>query len=323
MSILVDCFCGIGGAAKGYSDAGFDVVGIDNMPQPRYPFRFIKGDAMAALDAWANGDPWGNIDPEQVDVIHASPPCPSYSTLTNRRPSKAPKLIPVVRTFMKSISAMLGTLYVIESVEGAKSDMEQPFRLHGGMFGQRIYRPRLFETNAVLHRPPRGRRPVNPVAIYGDHEDGRLLRTRVDGSELRAASLEEAQTAMAMPWADWSGIKDAVPPVYTRWIGRQLLENKGEVPLPTLADQLRALAANKGRVTTATLTAGATPRRPTGWMPAMLDDDEDEEPVLDYPDMALRCPEHFVKLWFDAPSGDFYCPSCSFALKVIDPHEYL
>ena len=239
--ILVDLFCGVGGAAKGYADAGFEVIGVDNVAQPRYPFRFIEGDAMAALDTWTMDIPWKGLHPDNFDVIHASPPCPAYSHLSNRFPSKAPKLIPFVRRYMKAINSTFEMLYVIESVEGAKPDMENPFRLHGGMFGQRIYRPRLFETNAVLAAPPRGDRPRDPVSIYGRYEDGRILRTRVDGSTLRAASLEEAQVAMAMPWADWHGLKDAVPPIYTRWIGRQLLESRGKAPLPTLADQLRAL----------------------------------------------------------------------------------
>ena len=112
---------------------------------------------------------------------------------------------------------------MIENVVGAKRAMRSPLRLHGGQFGLRLFRPRYFESNVLLMAPERAPRVKDAAAVYGVKEDRRLLRTREDGTELRAASLEQAREAMEMPWASWNGCREAIPPAYTRFIGEQLM----------------------------------------------------------------------------------------------------
>src|SRR4051812_8319935 len=75
---LLDLYCGQGGAAVGYRRAGFDdIVGVDLAPQPRYPFPFAQGDALAYLAEHGH----------EFDAIHASPPCQDHSALRTMRTS--------------------------------------------------------------------------------------------------------------------------------------------------------------------------------------------------------------------------------------------
>lgn len=218
---LLDLFCGAGGCSVGYARAGFEVAGVDIEPHPDYPFRLVVADALtylAAIDAAGKG----------VAAIHASPPCQGYTTMANRyRGNGGPtddhsQLIAVVRGALEAT----GLPYVIENVTGARPHMRAPITLTGGMFGLRVERPRLFESNVPLTAPP-ARKAVDPLGIYGRSPDGRRLWTRKDGSSLRAASsLAEGAAAMGVDWMTaWEDVTEAIPPAYTEWIGQQLRQH--------------------------------------------------------------------------------------------------
>lgn len=214
---LLDLFCCEGGAAVGYAKAGLDVFGVDLEADAliRYPFPSYCGDALEYLAAHGS----------EFDAIHASPPCQAHTTMSNKHRGKGgkadewPDLIGPTRELLIAS----GKPWVLENVAGARGEMVNPFTLHGGMFGLRVDRPRLFDSN-ILVLTPAAQRCVNPIGVYGKAHDGRLLWRRKDGSEQRAAaSLEEAQAAMGMPWASWRGCAEAIPPAYTEFIGAELL----------------------------------------------------------------------------------------------------
>lgn len=212
--VLLDLFAGAGGAATGYSRAGFDIVGIDIAHQPNYPFEIAYGDA---LDYLRNYNKTA-IGTGGYAAIHASPPCQAYTTMANRHGRSDYALIEMVRDLLLET----GLPYVIENVAGALREMRSPIELTGEMFGLRVHRPRLFESNVLLLAHPRPSRQPDPVAVYGKN-DQRRLWTRVDGSELRAATLKEAQEGMGIDWMTWGEIKEAIPPAYTELIGHQLM----------------------------------------------------------------------------------------------------
>jgi DNA (cytosine-5)-methyltransferase 1 len=143
---LLDLFCCAGGAAEGYSRAGFEVVGVDIKPQPHYPHTFIQADALTLKrDFMAS-----------FDAIHASPPCQSYSDLAKRNGNadEWPRLVEPVREML----IRSGLPYIIENVEGAP--LLNPAVLCGTMFKDlRVLRHRLFETSFPVMVPPHGRHP--------------------------------------------------------------------------------------------------------------------------------------------------------------------
>ena len=232
---LLDLFCGAGGAAMGYHRAGFtEIVGVDIKPQPHYPFTFVQDDALDYLEGLIF-----DRATTRFDAIHASPPCQAYTTM--RHVGKArlvervryPELIEVTRDLCRRA----GLPYVIENVVGSPLDR---FNLCGSFFGLGVRRHRLFESNVLLlgqrcrHDPSAWpvagwarREHRGPIAVYGDHpEDSAIHRRGKDkpGLTRRAATLAVAQRAMGIDWMTWPELTQAIPPAYTEYIGRQLLE---------------------------------------------------------------------------------------------------
>ena len=207
--LLLDLFCGAGGAAMGYHRAGFDVVGVDIVDQPSYPFEFVKDDALAYLRGMGCA----------FDAVHASPPCQHYTTLAkgnNANRDKFPDLVGPTRDLLRQT----GLPYVIENVPSAP--LLSPITLCGEMFGLGVIRHRLFESNVALLQPPhikhRGR-----VAgwRHGQRFDGPYVAVYGDGGG--KGSIAEWRTAMGIDWMTTRlELAESIPPAYTELVGAQL-----------------------------------------------------------------------------------------------------
>lgn len=195
---LLDLFCCQGGAAAGYAAAGFEVVGVDWDPQPRYPYEFHQGDALTwPLDGF--------------DVVHASPPCQAYTAAQTIRKNDHPELVEPIRARLLA----WGGAYIIENVVGAP--LLDTVMLCGTMFGLYTYRHRLFESNTELLQPihyPHSGSPIKmgrPLA-HGDYYTAVGNFTNV----------EYVRADLGVPWMTREGVRECIPPAYTQFLGKRM-----------------------------------------------------------------------------------------------------
>jgi len=203
---LLDLFCGVGGCSMGYHRAGFEVVGVDTRHQKNYPFEFIQADAFEIL----NDARFIN----QFDVIHASPVCKGYGkvkTLSKNAPNQIPKV--------RELLLASGKSYVIENVPGAP--LQNCVELCGSMFGLKVFRHRLFECNPRIWFPPFACSCEHGNTGYSFASGAKTLTVMGHNYQL-----EDAKVAMGIDWATnrETEMSLAIPPAYTEWIGKQLIE---------------------------------------------------------------------------------------------------
>lgn len=201
--LCLDLFCCEGGAGMGYALAGYVVTGVDIALQTRYPFTFVLCDALEYLEAHGH----------KYDLIHASPPCQGYSNLTpEAHKGKYPKLIPALRAILRR----LGKPYVIENVAGARHELENPVMLCGSMFGLRTQRHRYFETNIEVTAPRPCDHSELPLLVTTASKASRAKRHALG---IPPKSVKNAPQAYGIGWMSSDGLKEAIPPAYTRHIG--------------------------------------------------------------------------------------------------------
>ncbi len=195
---LLDLFCGAGGAAMGYYRAGFtDITGVDNRPMPRYPFKFIQADALEYLEKHSH----------EYDVIHASPPCQAF---TNARVIHG-KLHPDLLTPTRRLLEKAERVWIIENVPG--SPMRKDIVVCGSRLGlKRLIRHRYFEINIeIFDLLPPCNHGKETISVFG--HGGHIYHT-----------LAEWKEVMGIDWMVKEELAQAIPPAYTEWIGRRIME---------------------------------------------------------------------------------------------------
>lgn len=204
----LDLCCCQGGASAGLVAAGFRVIGVDIVPQPKYPYEFIQADALTF--------PLGSFD-----FIWASPPCQAYSNTQQLQGNEHPELIIPMRDRLKQH----GAPYCIENVQGAP--LEKPVMLCGNMFGLRTYRHRLFECSFPVDEP------LHAVHTHPNRKMGRPVR---DGEMMHIvgnfSGVARAKEIMGAPWMNRDGLREAIPPAYAEYIARAAIAHIKRKKLP-------------------------------------------------------------------------------------------
>lgn len=222
---VLDLFCCAGGAGMGYWRAGFDVVGVDIVNRPNYPFEFVQGDALDVMRDHG----------QEFHLVHASPPC-QFSCALTKGTNKGRTYIDLIPQ-MRELCLWFGVDWVIENVNGA--DIRKDLTLCGEMFGLGVIRHRQFEIGwlgSPSARQPKHLKHRGPVRgwRHGVWRDGPYIAAYGKGGG--KGTVAEMQAAMDIAWTDvHEELTEAIPPAYTEYIGREFITT-GEWGARTISD---------------------------------------------------------------------------------------
>lgn len=168
--------------------------------QPRYPFTFIQANAMT-------------VPVSGFDLIHASPPCQDHSTPRSMHSGHGTgwMLAATIERLRQSCAE-----WVVENVPGSEAAMGEHVRLCSSSFKLRVRRHRLFATRftvpALRCRHAQQSQPIGVCGTGGGYSTPRG----------RKGNLAESRMAMKIDWMNRAEISQAIPPIYTQYIGCQL-----------------------------------------------------------------------------------------------------
>ena len=256
---VLQAYCGGGGQAEGQRRAGGRVVGTDLYDQSDFRKRFSE-------DAFVQGDSvdWSHLstlrDRWRCFGCSGGPPCKSYSRARVRGEAKQPPLIEQTRDAFSS----LFDLWSIENVLGARLHLaEHAAELDGALFGLRVARARLYESNFELFVDEAVRRPADVLrrgTCLGHRrrwrsfdEFGRPEKRSCCGGNIFAPLGERPWRCTADECAEAMGVDvghmsyerlaQSVPPAYGQLVFAQMCMHRAHrrygVPLLTFDEKLQ------------------------------------------------------------------------------------
>lgn len=205
----LDLFCGAGGASAGLRRAGFELLGVDIRPQPRYPFAIREGNVFDLIES-------GDLRLDAFDFIWASPPCQG-KTAYRRRPNHVRPVDTdgnIVR--IRALLAMSNVPWVIENVPGTA--LRAPITLCGSMFSETlmIRRHRCFEASFSMPQLA-----CRHELQLGDFPQATNRKNRRRTAEIGVwrIPIETQRSAMGINWMALEELSEAIPPAFAEWIG--------------------------------------------------------------------------------------------------------
>lgn len=109
MPVMLDLFCGLGGAAAAMRERGWTVVGVDCQPE-------LDPDVLADVGTYYYDGP-------PVDLIWASPPCNEFSKWDKRcwYPDCPEPSMDLVQAALRIVEEARPRWWLLENVRGARS----------------------------------------------------------------------------------------------------------------------------------------------------------------------------------------------------------
>jgi len=208
--IILDLFCGVGGASMGYHKQWpkAHIIGVDIVEQPNYPFDFQLDDVFHYLS--------DSRRYSSIDFIHASPPCKRWAA--RQINEEWPDLItPLRQTLYRTRNEKEKLIpWVIENV--SQAPIRRDLQLCGTALGNtngkyELRRHRYFEFFPE---------PIYILSPECNHDHSKETVSIWGRSEKWVGYSNVGRELMGIPWANWNEFRDSIPPSYTEWIAKAL-----------------------------------------------------------------------------------------------------